>query len=142
MGLKETWAKWEKEEKERKPEMEYYQWVDKNGFVHDREREIWHLSVYDFVMMLKSAFYITFILYTAYIAVCFFFILQGNKYMHFPTTLIGTLGAILRLYIVVAIIRCYKYIWRAITTVLGAIILIGLIALLATLLFYGIRAIV
>lgn len=142
MGLKETWAKWEKEEKERKPEMEYYQWVDKNGFVHDREREIWHLSVYDFVMMLKSAFYITLILYTSYIAACFFFILQGNKYMHVPTTLIGTFGAILRLYIVVAIIRCYKYIWRTITTVLGVIILIGLIALIATLLFYGIRAIV
>lgn len=61
-----------KEEKERKPETECYQWVDKNGYVHDKEREIWHLSVYDFVVMLKSAFKISIILYLAYIAVCLF----------------------------------------------------------------------
>ena len=119
MSLKDTWAKWEKEEKERKPETEYYQWVDKNGYVHDKEREIWHLSVYDVVVMRKSAFKITIILYLAYIAVCLFFIMQGNKYMHIPTTLTETIGAILRLYIVVALVRCYKYVWRAVTTVLG-----------------------
>ena len=66
MSFKDTWARWEKEEKERKPETEYYQWVDKNGYVHDKEREIWHLSVYDFVVMLKSAFKISIILYLAY----------------------------------------------------------------------------
>lgn len=142
MSLKDTWAKWEKEEKERKPETEYYQWVDKNGYVHDKEHEIWHLSVYDFVMMLKSAFKITILLYLAYIAVCLFFIMQGNKYMHIPTTLTGTIGAIMRLYIVVAMVRCYKYIWRAVTTVLGIILLIGLTILIGTLLFYSIHAIV
>lgn len=142
MSLKDTWAKWEKEEQERKPETEYYQWVDKNGYVHDKEREIWHLSVYDFVVMLKSAFKVTIILYLAYIAVCLFFIMQGNKYMHIPTTLTETIGAILRLYIVVALVRCYKYVWRAVTTVLGIILLIGLTILICTVLFYSIRAIV
>ena len=57
MSLKDTWAKWEKEEKERKPETEYYQWVDQNGYVHDKEREIWHLSVYDFVKKYSIVYY-------------------------------------------------------------------------------------
>ena len=81
-------------------------------------------------------------LYLAYIAVCLFFIMQGNKYMHIPTPLTGTIGAIMRLYIVVALVRCYKYIWRAVTTVLGIILLIVLIILIGTLLFYAIHAIV
>ena len=61
--------------------------------------------------------------------------------MHISTTLTGTIGAIMRLYIVVAMVRCYKYIWRAVTTVLGIILLIGLTILIGTLLFYSIHAI-
>lgn len=142
MSFKDTWTRWEKEEKERKPVIKSYQWVDRNGYICNGESEEWHFSIYDFIMKLKSAIKITLVLYFAYVAFCLFFILQGNKFMHVPTTIEGTIAALLRLYVVVALVRCYKYVWRAVTTVLGIILLIGLTILICTVLFYSIRAIV
>lgn len=93
-------------------------------------------------MKLKSAIKITLVLYFAYVAFCLFFILQGNKFMHVPTTIEGTIAALLRLYVVVAIIRCYKYICGAICTIVGTIFLLAFIAIVLGILFFGIRAIV
>ena len=93
-------------------------------------------------MKLKSAIKITLVLYFAYVAFCLFFILQGNKFMHIPTTIEGTIAALLRLYVVVAIIRCYKYICGAICTIVGTILLFVFIAIVLGILFFGIRAIV
>lgn len=142
MSLKDTWAKWEKEEKERKPVIKSYQWVDRNGYICNGESEEWHFSIYDFILKLKSAIKITLVLYFTYVAFCLFFILQGNKFMHVPTTIEGTIAALLRLYVVVAIIRCYKYICGAICTIVGTIFLLAFIAIVLGILFFGIRAIV
>lgn len=142
MNFKETWAKWEKEEKERKPEYNDYQWVDRNGYVHNKTSEVWHLSIYDFLITLKNSAKISVVLYVCYIAMCFFFIIMGNKHMHIPSTFLGHIEAVLRLFIIIAIIRSYKYIARLITTVLGIILLFCIAALLLTTLFFAIRAVV
>ena len=122
MNFKETWAKWEKEEKERKPEYNDYQWVDRNGYVHNKTSEVWHLSIYDFLIKLKNSVLFSLYLYGIYLV--FILIGYGFAALKIDFKALGILT------LVIATINCYKYVWLFLKTSIGIAILFGVTTLI------------
>ncbi len=122
MNFKETWTKWEKEDKEYKPDYEEYQWVDRNGYVHHKTSEVWHYSIYEFIIKLKNSVLFSLYLYGIYLV--FILIGYGFAALKIDFKALGILT------LVIATINCYKYVWLFLKTSIGIAILFGITTLI------------